>query len=170
MAKYFADSSGKMVEIQPITTSAGAGDGTKLAQLDSTGRFDISLMPVGVGAEVTIVPAFENLTSGQFINLFNNAGAVNSRKADATTNAKPAHGFTLANVTAPASSTIYGISTKNNVLTGLTLGGDYWLATTAGGVTNTAPSGSGNLVQELGTAESATAMVFSNVKFSWTKV
>lgn len=170
MSKYIADVSGKLTEIQPVTTSAGAGDASKIAQLDSAGRFDISLMPVGIGAEVSIVPSFENLTAGNFINLFNNGGTVNSRKADATTNTKNAHGFTLATVTAPASSTIYGISTKNTALTGLTLGVDYWLATTAGGVTTTAPSAAGNYVQELGTSESATAMVFSNVKFGWTKV
>jgi hypothetical protein len=170
MAKYMADLLGKLTEVQPITTSAGVGDADKIAQLDSSGRWDVSLMPVGIGAEVTIVPSFENLTAGNFVNLFNNAGTVNSRKADATTNAKNAHGFTLATVTAPASSTIYGISTKNTALTGLTVGTDYWLATTAGGVTTTAPSSSGNYVQELGTSESTTAMVFSNVKFGWTKV
>jgi hypothetical protein len=170
MAKYMADSAGKLVEIQPITTSAGAGDASKLVQTDSNGRWDISLMPAGIGAEVSIVPSFENLTAGNFINLFNNGGTVNSRKADATTNAKNAHGFTLATVTAPASSTIYGISTKNTALSALTVGADYWLATTAGGITTTAPSATGNYVQELGTTESATAMVFSNVKFGWTKV
>lgn len=169
MSKYIQDTAGKLVEVQPITTSAGAGDASKIAQTDSTGRFDVSLMPVGIGAEVSVVPSFENLTAGNFVNLFNNAGAVNSRKADATTNAKNAHGFTLAGVTSPASSTIYGISTKNTALTGLTLGADYWLATTAGTIVTTAPSATGNYVQEVGTSESATALVFSNVKFGWTK-
>lgn len=171
MAKYIADSgSGKLIEVQPITTSAGAGDANKIVQTDSSGKFDISLLPAGIGAEVSIVPSFENLTAGNFINLFSNAGTVNSRKADATTNAKNAHGFTLATVTSPASSTIYGISTKNTALAALIPGADYWLATTAGGVTTTAPQASGNYVQELGTTESTTAMVFSNVKFGWTKV
>ena len=171
MAKYMADSgSGKLIEVQPITVSTGASDATKIVQTDSNGRFDVSLLPVGVGAEVSIVPSFENLTAGNFVNLFNNAGAVNSRKADATTNSKNAHGFTLAGVVAPASSTIYGISTKNIALSGLTLGADYWLATIAGGVTTTAPQATGNYVQELGTSESATAMVLSNVKFGWTKI
>lgn len=170
MAKYMADSLGKLVEIQPITASAGAGDANKIVQTDTTGRFDVSLMPTGIGAEVSIVPSFENLTAGNFINLFNNAGVVSSRKSDATTNAKPAHGFTLSTVASPASSTIYGISTKNTALSGLTLGADYWLATTPGAVSTVAPSATGNFVQEVGTSESLTAMVFSNVKFGWTKV
>ena len=170
MAKYIADSSGKLTEVQPITTTTGASDAGKIIQTDSAGLIDISLLPVGVGAEVTVVPSFENLTGGHFVNIFNDSGTVKGRKADATTNAKPAHGFTLANVTAPANVTVYSISNKNTALSGLTLGADYWLSTTAGGVVATAPSSTGNLVQELGTAESATSMVFSNVKCTWTKI
>ena len=170
MAKYFADVSGKMTEVQPVSASAGAGDSGKIAQLDSTGRWDVSMMPAGIGAEVSVVVTSENLTAGNFCNLYNNAGVATARKADATTISKPAHGFTLASITSPASVTMYGISTKNTALTALTVGTDYWLATTAGGVTATSPSASGNYVQELGTSESATAMVFSNVKFGWAKV
>ena len=170
MAKYLADSSGKLTEVQPITTSAGVADASKIAQTDSTGRFDISLMPVGIGAEVSVLASFENLTAGNFCNIFSDSGTPKARKADATTNAKPAHGFVLSNVTAPANATVYGISGKNTALSSLTIGADYWLATTAGGVTATAPSSAGNWVQELGTAESATEMVFSNVKHGWTKV
>lgn len=169
MAKYFADASGKMTEIQPITVSAGAADGSKIAQTDSTGRFDISLMPIGIGREVTVLPTSESLTAGNFVNVYTLAAIATARKADATTNAKPAFGFTLANTTAPASATIYSIGAKNTALLGLIPGADYWLAITPGAATSTAPSTIGNLVQELGTAESATAMVFSNAKFSWTK-
>lgn len=170
MAKYFADLAGRMIEVQPVNISAGVADAGKMVELDATGRFHLSMMPVGVGAEVTVVNAFENLTAGDFCNLFLDTAVCKSRKADATTNAKPAHGFTLAGVTAPASSTIYGISNKNTGLTGLTIGADYWLHTTPGAATTIAPQATGNLVQELGTAESATAMVFSNVKFKWTKL
>lgn len=170
MAKYFGDVSGKLVEIQPITVSAGVADASKIVQTDSTGRFDVSLMPAGIGAEVSVLPTSENLIAGNFVNIYNAAGVATARKADATTNAKPAQGFTLAGVTSPASATVYGISTKNTALTALTPGSDYWLATTPGGVTLTAPQATGNFVQELGTSESATAMVLSNVKFGWTKI
>src|ERR1035437_10380278 len=111
MAKYMADVSGTLTEIQALIVSAGVADASKIVQTDASGRLDISLMPVGVGAEVVVVPSFENLTAGNFINLFDNSGAVNSRKADATTSAKPAVGFVLSNVTSPAISTVYGIST-----------------------------------------------------------
>ena len=161
MAKYLGNVSGKLKEIQPVSTSAGAGDSGKLAQLDGTGRFDISFMPVGVGAEVSIMVTSENLTAGDFVNIYNNGGTITGRKADATTNAKPANGFTLSNVTSPANVTIYGISNKNTALSGLTLGAEYYLSTTAGGVTATAPSAAGNVVQFLGKAESTSALVFS---------
>lgn len=169
MAKYFADASGKIVEIQPVTTSAGGTDSGKMVQLDGSGRLDASFMPVGISAEVSVVPTSESLTAGNFVNIYNNASVATARKADATTSGKPAQGFVLASVTSPASATIYGISTKNTSLSGLTPGTDQWLSTTPGGSTATAPAASGNLVQELGTAESATSMVLSNVKFCWAK-
>src|SRR5690348_13233365 len=105
--KYIANSSGKLKEVAATQSSAGAGDAGKIPALDSAGLLDISMMPVGVGAEVVVAPAFENLTAGNFVNLFDNSGAINVRKADATTNAKPADGFVLANVTAPANATVY---------------------------------------------------------------
>jgi hypothetical protein len=48
----------------------------------------------------------------------------------------------------------------NTQLTGLTGGAMYFLSTTAGGVTSTAPSASGNVVQKLGRALSATEINF----------
>lgn len=107
MAKYIQDTSGKLIEVQPITTSAGVGDANKIAQTDSTGRWDISLMPVGIGAEVSLLPTSESLVAGNFVNIYNLTGTATARKADATTNAKPAQGFTLASVTSPATATIY---------------------------------------------------------------
>ncbi len=162
MAKYLKNAAGKITEEQPITTSAGAGDAAKIPQTDSSGRIDISLMPVGLGAEVVVAPASENLVAGDFVHLHNNGGALNVRKADATTNAKPANGFVLANVTSAANATVYLLSQTNTARSGLTIGSEYYLSTTAGGVTTTAPSATGNIVQRLGVAVSATAIVFDN--------
>ena len=162
MAKYLKNAAGKIAEEQPITTSAGAGDASKIPQTDSTGRLDVSLMPVGIAAEVVVAPASENLTAGDFVHLHNNAGALNVRKADATTNAKPAIGFVLAGVTAPANATVYLLSQTNTGRSGLTIASEYFLSTTAGGVTTTAPSATGNIVQRLGVATSATSIVFDN--------
>lgn len=167
MAKYLSDVSGVMTEIAAITTSAGAGDSGKIPALDSSGLLDISFMPVGVGAEVTVAASSENLTAGNFVNMYNNT-VINVRKADATTSAKPAHGFVLANVTSPANATVYGISNKNTAQSGMTVGARQYLATTAGNRTETAPSASGNIVQYIGIALSATAVIFPDESY-WVK-
>jgi hypothetical protein len=46
-------------------------------------------------------------------------------------------------------------------MSGLTPGAKYFLATTAGGVSATAPSGSGNVVQPVGVAINATTLSFN---------
>lgn len=158
--KYIANNAGKLKEVSSIQSSAGAGDAGKIPALDSTGLLDISMMPVGVGAETVVVASSENLLAGDFVNLYSNAGTANARKADATSNVKPAHGFVLANVTSPASATVYLISNKNTAITGLTVGSDYYLSTTPGTVTTTAPSAASNIVQFLGRAITATSLPF----------
>ena len=149
-----------------ITQGGTSGHQGMSARLDNFGKWDISLMPDGVGAEVTVKVAAETLAAGNFCNIYS-AGI---RKADATTNAKNAHGFCSVGFAAAATATIYGISNKNKSLAGLTQGADYWLSTTPGGVTPTAPNAAGNWVQQLGVAESNTDLVFSNSVFGWTKL
>ena len=65
----------------------------------------------------------------------------------------------VAGVTSPANATVYWLSNKNTALSGLTIGSDYFLHTTPGSQTIAAPSATGNVVQFLGTAELATALV-----------
>lgn len=163
--KFISLISGRLKEVLGLVVSSGAPDANKIVALDATGKLDVSVMPAGVAAEVTVCASFENLAAGDFVNLFLDSGVIKARKADATTNAKPAHGFTLVGVTAPASTTVYRLSTVNTSLTGLTIGSDYFLSTTPGAVTTTAPSASGNIVQELGRATLTTSMVFANEKF-----
>lgn len=160
--KFFYNNSGKIKEKAAIQTSAGAGDAGKIIAADSSGLIDATFMPVGVAAEVITAASSENLSSGNFVNLYSNAGTLNVRKADATNNSKPADGFVLANVTSPATATVYLLSNRNTAVSGLTVGADYWLDTTAGAITATAPSASGNIVQRLGKATSATVLIFEN--------
>lgn len=163
--KFLRLVSGKIKEVLGIVTSAGAGNDGDIVVLDSTGRFDVSVMPVGIAAEVTVLASFENLTAGDFVNIFNDSGTIKARKADATTNAKPADGFVIAGVTAPASATVYRISQTNTALTGLTIGLEYFLSTTPGAVTTTAPSATGNIVQLLGKAAATTSLVFDSTRY-----
>lgn len=145
-------------EVEGQVTSAGAGDAGKIVALDGTGKLDSTLLPSGVGEETLTVVASETLSAGDFVNLWDDAGTTKMRKADATTTGKAADGFVLAGVTAAASGTFYAMGAFNDQLTGLTAGTIYYLATTAGGVTATRPSTTGNIIQRLGRAVSTTSM------------
>jgi hypothetical protein len=158
--KYIQNNAGALTEVVAIQTSAGVADAGKIPALDPSGRFDTSMMPVGISPEVDVMPASENLAAGDLVNIWSNSGVANARKADATTAGKAAVGFVLAAVTAPANATVYRTSQSNTQLSGLTPGAKYFLSTTAGGVSATAPSGSGNVVQSVGTAINATTLSF----------
>ena len=156
---YLYNNDGRPAEKRGVQASAGAADAGKIPALDAAGRLDASMMPVGITAEVVVCTASETLTSGAFVNLYNNAGAINARNADATTNGKPAHGFVLAGVTAGQQATVY-LEGNNTGVTGRTPGALQFLSTTPGQPTETAPSTAGNLVQQLGIAVTATAQQF----------
>lgn len=157
--KFLRNNAGIVTEKEATVISAGAGNAGQIVALDVTGKLDNSVMPTGIGIKATIAPASEALTAGNFVNLWNDAGTLKVRKADATTSGKYADGFVLAAVAQGNNATVYleGINTQ---ITGLTGGTQYYLATTAGGVTATAPSASGNIVQRIGKGFSATEIGF----------
>lgn len=157
--KYLYNNAGTTTEKAAITTSAGAGDSGKIAGLDAAGRWDSSMMPVGIGADTAVVTASEALAAGDLVNIWNSTGA-KVRKADATTAGKEAHGFVLAAVLSSGAATVYFEGSDTGV-TGLTPGVQY-LSTTAGIASGTAPSGSGNVVQRVGFATSATSLNFQS--------
>lgn len=142
-----------------IATSGGSADASKMIKLDGSGRIDMSMMPVGVADEVTSFVASEALAAGDMVNIWNDAGVAKARKADAIAAGKEAHGFVLAGVAALATANVYFEGTVTG-LTGLTPGTRQFLATTAGARTGTAPSGAGNVAQQVGIALSATEMSF----------
>lgn len=160
MAEKFIEwdaTNGRYKQNEGLVTSTGAGDAGKIPALDSGGKLDISLMPSGIGAATITVATSENLAAGDFVNLYNNGGTINARKADANAN-RVAHGFVLANVTSPANATVY-YGDVNNQVSGLTVGATYFLSETAGGVVTPAPTTAGSIVQRLGVAQSATELV-----------
>ena len=140
------------------TSSAGAVDAGKVVQLDGSGRLDNSVMPVGIGADTKVMIASEALAAGDFINVWSDASAFKVRKADATTGGKRAHGFVLSSVASGANATVY-FEGENTAVTGMTPG-DVFLGTTAGRAQATAPTGSGQAVQRIGVATSATSVNF----------
>ena len=141
------------------TSSAGAGDTGKLVALDAAGHIDSTMMPTGIGADTASLTTSEAIAAGDFVNIWNSTGA-KVRKADATTN-KPAMGFCLASAGSAALCIVYFEGTNTGV-TGQTPGAVF-LSTTAGIATSTAPSGSGNIVQPIGFAISATAINFQSL-------
>lgn len=155
--KYIYNNAGTLTERAGLTSSAGAGDAGKIPALDGTGRIDSTMMPVGTDIAVATVTASENLAAGDFVNIHNSTGA-KARKADATTSGKEAHGFVLSAVTSGNPGTVY-FEGANTGVTGLTPGPQF-LSTSAGLSTGTAPSASGNMVQRVGIATSATAVQF----------
>lgn len=140
--------------------SAGAGDSGKLPALDASGRLDSSVLPVGIGADTAQIVASEALAAGDLVNIYDAAGTVKVRKADATTAGKEAHGFVLNAVANSATATVY-FEGSNSSVTGKTAGRQY-LSTTAGTCSSTAPTGSGNVVQIVGFATSSTVINFQS--------
>lgn len=158
--KYLSNNAGAITEVQATVTSAGAGDDGKIVALDANGRLDNSVMPTGIGADTASVQASENLSAGDYVNIWSSSGSFRARKADATTSGKEAHGFVLSAVTSGNNATIYFEGTNTGVTSQTP--GVVFLSTTAGAGTATAPSGSGNVVQRIGFATSATAVNFQS--------
>ena len=155
--KFLRLVNGVLTEIFGVQTSAGAGNAGDLVSLDDSGRIDNSMMPVGIGADTATITASETLAAGNWVNVWDNSGA-KVRKADATTVGKEVHGFVLSAVTSGNPATVYFEGTNTQV-TGQTPGPVY-LQTTAGTGGATIPSASGNVVQAIGVAVSATAVNF----------
>ena len=151
--------SGVPTEVEATVVSAGAGNAGDIVALDSAGLIDSSLLPPSVGQNVDSIASSENLSAGDWVNIYDNTGTINVRKADAD-NAREAHGFVRTAVTSPAAATVYGPGELNDQMSGLTVGADYFLSTTPGGVTTTAPTAASAIVQRLGRAKSATAIRF----------
>lgn len=149
-------------EVEATVVSTGAPQACDLVALDANGRLDVSVLPTGIGADVAVIEASEALAAGDYVNIYNNAGTPNVRKADASAAnaAEIAHGFVIDNVTSGANATVYFEGT-NDDLTSLVPGTTYALSSTVpGGVValGSATSTAGHSLQILGVAISATAI------------
>ena len=71
-------------EVEATVTSTGVAEAGDVVALDANGKLDMSVLPTGIGADVAIILASENLGAGDFVNIYNNAGTANVRLADAT--------------------------------------------------------------------------------------
>jgi hypothetical protein len=152
-----------------ITVGGTPGHAGMSAILDGSGKWHMSLMPVGVGAEVVIGNASEALTAGNLCNIHAVSTALAIRRASASALATNANGFVLASFASGASSTMYGVSNEITGLSGLTIGSQYYLSTTAGAMATSAPTADNNIVQRIGRAHSVSAIIFSNSEFLYVK-
>ena len=157
--KFLTIISGVKTLVSALTTSSGAGDEGNLVALNSSGKIDTTMMPAGVGADTCVVNASETLAAGDMVNIWDDAGTVKARKADATAAGKEVDGFVDAGVTSGAAATVI-LDGPLAGLSGLTKGATYFLSTTPGAITATAPSTAGNVYQGVGKAKSATELIF----------
>lgn len=156
---------GETAEAQAIQTSVGAGDANKIPRTDAAGKLDQTFMPVGLGPDIKSLIASEGLLSGDFVNVWDDAGTEKCRKADAAAASagKRAHGFVLAAVTLGDPAIVY-FEGVNDQLTGLTRGAQYFLSDTAGLAETTVQTTSGYIHQDIGVAISATEISFEPTK------
>lgn len=154
--KYQTLVNGRDTLIAGTQTSSGASMANQIPALDSGGHLDVSLMPIGVGPDVSLIVASEALSAGNYVNIYSNSGVVNCRKADST-NDRPAMGYVNASVSSSGAATVYFEGANAN-LSALTVGARYYLGA-AGVPQSTAPvSPTNSISQFLGIAVSATAI------------
>lgn len=158
MAKFLAWISGRMTEVQPITTSAGAGDASKMIQTDGSGLIDPSLMPSGIVADQKTANANGSITAKDLVYI-ETAGTI--ARASAAAAGNQAMGWATSSVTTgqPVTMQLEGRITG---LSGLTAGARYFLSdvTPGGLMIAPGPTGSGKLAQYVGTALSTTELDF----------
>jgi len=157
--KFLTKGAGINQEVQAISTSAGAGDAGKIPALDTNGLLAENMMPAGVSADVIVCKTgVGDLLANDVVYLHLVTAVLTADKADATDATKRAQGYVKAGTTAGDDCTVYLDSKLPG--TALTPGAKYYLTTTPGTVSATAPSASGNMVQCVGEAVSATAIKF----------
>lgn len=156
---YLTRESGRTRRKFVVVTSAGAADDGRPVGLDPTGKLDASVMPTGFGQNTRSIQCSEDLAAGAAVNIWNNSGS-RARNADATAEGKECHGFVQSAYTSGQTAIVYLPGNTITGLSGLTPGARYYLSTTPGTLTATPLTGTGNVDQLVGVADSATTLIF----------
>jgi len=156
--RYFLDintTTGAIVRREAISVSTGTSDADKIVRTKANGQLDESLFPSTLGAAAETIQASENLAAGDWVNIHEVSGARRVRRAVASDDTRPAHGYVTSAVTSGSNATVYlgGINTE--VATTGFVASDvgravFLSASTSGGCSKTPPSSAGNVVQRLG--------------------
>jgi len=156
--RYLELNSGKIATKQATVVSSGAGNDGDLVALNSSGKLDETVLPVGVGPDVAsiVVEDTSGLAAGDYVNIFNNGGTPKVRLAD-NSNGREAHGFVKASYADAATAIVY-FEGPNDDLSGLTPGQRVYLGTAGGVITTPLDPAvdTGSIHQLLGSATSAT--------------
>jgi hypothetical protein len=132
----------------------GSGHGGELVALGDDGLIPDTMISSAAGAGTVSCIADTNLTAGNFVNIFYTSSQRRARKATATDHTIPVNGYVKDAITAAASGLVYvgGLNTAYPIgtFTAADTGKRVFLSTTAGEVTLTPPSATGNLIQVVG--------------------
>ncbi len=161
VAQTFIDrdvATGLNTQKRAADVSTGASDAGRVVALNANGEIDSSMLPE-VGS-VAVVAAGD-LDAWDVVEIFDNAGTPNARKASAAAGTpRPGQAFTKTAILDAATGKVYFDGTLAGQ-TGLTAGQRVYLSdTTPGHITTTPVSGTGKLHQFLGRAISATEVEF----------
>ena len=157
--KFLQNVNGDLTEVIAEQVG-GAGKGNLIPALDSTGRLASTMMPVGIGDDAGMLMASEIIASGNYVNVWDDAGVAKVRNADASVNGKEANGFVLNGGIIGDTLKVY-FEGSNTALTLLTPGMKYFLSdTTPGKVQLAVPTAAGHIIQSIGVAISATTINF----------
>lgn len=159
--KYLALVAGKKKEIEATVTSGGVANAGDIPALDSGGHLSATVMPSGIGPEAVTITAAEAISQWDLINIYLDGATLKGRKADGGTNKYVAHAYAPAAIDSAAEGTVYSDGWITGV--GLTPGADYYLDNVAGAYCLAAaiPASTGEIVQKIGYAVSATQLVFA---------
>jgi hypothetical protein len=151
----FDDANQSFIEV-PFVDQGGSGNANKPVMTNAEGFIDPTML---ASAEVKTGTAFEAITAKQLV-YFRSDGQV--AKSSAAVGGHKAQGWAANSASVGQPVTVYQEGTIGD-LSGLTPEATVFLsATTAGGFTQTAPTGTGVLLQVVGVALSATELNFTN--------
>jgi len=148
--------------VSAITSSVGIGDASKVIATNSTGKIDLSFFPAGIEVSLENIVASEALSSGDFVNIYDDGGTRKVRKASASASTpRMAGGFVTTGVALNASAEVYTLG-ENDQLSGLVPGTKYFLSDNTAGTIELTPDTltTGNLIQCVGYALSTTSLRF----------
>lgn len=149
---------GTFKRVFALDKSTGSADAGKVVALNVEGKIDKTMLPDAVDT-ADLIPTTENLSAGDFVNIYRTEGGILSVRLADNSNARIAHGFVKEAFTTGTTASIYTLGVINAHVTGLAIGERCYLGTT-GKVMQTpldeaSNANTGYISQYLGIAKSA---------------